>query len=364
MIDRDRLIEIFLEVAKIEGLSCNERGVADYIRNFMKPLGVSVEEDDTAKITGGNSGNLICKVGSGGSFALLAHMDTARSTGTLQPQVIEDRICSDGTTILGADDRAGVAVILYAVETAVKHKMQYPDFTAGFTVCEETTLAGSLNLQFDDNIQMAFVLDSSKRPGNIISQSYGAQAFRARFIGKASHSGVAPEKGISAIAAAAKGISEIQLGRLDDITTANIGKMNGGTATNVVPAETFLEGEARSLDPAKVEAVIANIQEKFQSAADAFGATLEFEANWEFRPYHLKPDMPAYRRAVKAVSDAGLAPVAAITPGGSDANSLNANRFPAVNFGIGAQNPHSNDEFILLEDLQKTAEIALALIKG
>ncbi len=358
-----RLIEIFLEVAKIEGLSGNEKAIADYIKSFLEKLGLAVMEDDTAQLSGGNCGNLICNIGSGGNFALLAHMDTARSTGNLKAVVTADRICSDGSTILGADNRAGVAVILYTIENTIRNNIPHQDFTAAFTVCEETTLIGSQNLSLDKNIEMAFVFDSSKRPGHFISQSYGAQRFTINIIGKASHSGVAPEKGVSSISAAAKAIANLQFGRIDEITTANIGKISGGTATNVVPEKTVLEGEVRSLNPENVEIVVANIEREFRFAADYFGAILEFESNWDFKPYRLTPDMAIYQRIETAIAAAGLSPKPSTTPGGSDANSLNGNDLPAVNIGIGAQNPHANDEFILLEDLQKSVEIAMALIR-
>lgn len=358
-----RLLEIFLNLATIEGLSGNEKAVGSYIKTFLRNLDLPFREDDTHKVNGGNSGNIIARVGEGGQFVLLSHMDTARSTGALKPQVQDGRVCSDGSTILGADNRAGIAAILYAVESAIRQRRPLKAFTIAFTVCEETTLAGSQHLNLDKQIGMGFVFDSALRPGNFVCQSFGAQKFAVTIRGKAAHSGIAPEKGISAIAAAARGVDRLRLGRIDEITTANIGIISGGTAVNVVPEETVLRGEVRSLDPAKVDSLIDEIEQHFTAAARSFGAGMEFASQWEFRPYRLTPEMPVYREIESAIRRSGLNPAPQVSAGGSDANSLNAKGIPTVNIGIGAQNPHANDEFILLEDLQKTADIARQLIE-
>ncbi len=359
-----RLLDIFLEIAAIEGLSGNEKAIADYVKTFLACLDLAVYEDDAHRLNNGNSGNLLCRVGSGGEFVLLSHLDTARSTGNLKPVITEDRICSDGTTILGADNRAGVAVLLYVIEHALKNRLPINDFTLAFTVCEESTMIGSRNLSLNGAIRMGFVFDSALRPGKFIYRSFGARGFNVRITGKASHSGIAPENGISAIAVAARAIGRLPLGRVDEETTANVGKIEGGSAVNVIPEKALLAGEVRSLELDKVESLIGTIHREFQAAANSFGAALEFESQWDFKPYRITPEMEVYRRIETALRKCGLTPQPSISAGGSDANSLNARGIPAVNIGIGAQNPHSNDEFILIEDLHKSAQIALELIRA
>ncbi len=357
-----RLIDIFLEVARIEGTSGHERTVADHIRGFLEPLGVTVREDDAARVSGGNCGNLVCRAGGGGDFAMLSHMDTARPSGASRAIVHADRITSDGTTVLGVDDRAGIAMLLYAAEQALKHGRGRRDFTLGFTVCEETSLAGSQHIVFDAPVAMAVLFDSSKRPGDFICRSYGAQRIDVTIHGRASHSGIAPEKGISAIAVAAKAIARIPLGRVDAGLTANVGTLRAGTAINVVPEKAVLEMEARSVEPACVEELVARFRAVFEEECAAAGARLEFVDQWDFMPYTVDESSELYRRVAKALRAVGKEPAPHVSAGGSDANSLNARGIPAINLGIGAQNPHGNDEFILLEDLEKGAEIALALI--
>jgi tripeptide aminopeptidase len=357
-----RLIDLFLEVARIEGTSGHERAVADHVRRFLEGLGMEVHEDDAAALSGGNCGNLVARAGSGGDVVLMSHMDTARPSGQSRAIVHPDRITSDGTTVLGVDDRAGIAMLLHAAEQALRHGRGRKDFTLGFTVCEETTLVGSNTIRFDPAIRGAVLFDSSLRPGNFICRSYGCQHVLVTVHGRASHSGIAPEKGISAIAVAAKAIARLPLGRVDPETTANVGIIRGGSATNVVPEEAALDAEVRSVHPARVEELVARFRACFEEEAARAGARLEFRAEWDFMPYTVDESSVLFGRVATALAAVGLAPTPQVSAGGSDANSLNARGLPAINLGIGAQNPHGNDEFILLEDLEKGAAIALALL--
>lgn len=357
-----RLIEIFLEVAKIDGTSGNERAIADFVRRFLTDLGLEVQEDATSLRCGGNAGNLIARSGTGGDLVLLSHLDTARPSGKSRAILHDDRITSDGTTVLGVDDRAGVAMLLFAAEQVLRHGRGRRDFTLGFTICEETTLAGSNNIRFDPAIRMAVLFDSSLRPGNFVCRSYGCQHLKMEIHGRPSHSGIAPEKGISAIVVAAKAIAALPLGRVDRETTANVGIIAGGTATNVVPELVTLEGEIRSVHPKRIEELAALWKNCFEKEAAQAGAQVAFSAEWDFFPYEVDESTELYRRLAGALRATGLEPSPQVTAGGSDANSLNARGLPAINIGIGAQNPHGNDEFILLEDLERGAAIALALL--
>jgi len=358
-----RLLEIFLELVKIEAPSASEKKIANYLIGFLEKLGLEPAEDSTSDISGGDSGNVVCRIGTGGNYVMLSHMDTARSTKHLMPQVLSDRITSDGTTILGADNRAGITALIYSLEKLIKEKIPLKDFTLAFTTQEETTLNGSQNLSLDDNVKMGFVFDSHLKPGNFICESAGSKGFKITVKGKASHSGLAPENGIDSIKIAAVAISKIKLGKIDADTTANIGMINGGTATNVVPEFTTLHGEIRSTIPSKIDAKLSEIKDEFMKAAELYKGVCEFESFWNFRPYSISPENETYRTIEKVISRAGLKPVPKVSKGGSDANSLNAKGISTVNLGIGAENPHANDEYILFEDLRKTADIATELMK-
>ena len=356
-----KLVDLFLDIVPIDGLSGNEKPVADYIRNFCKQYDIEVLEDTAHKESGGSSGNLICKIGNGGKTVLLAHMDTARPTRNAKPVVADDRIISDGTTVLGADNRAGVAILLHTISRAMEALTSPPDFTIAFTICEETTLMGSKKIELKHS-DMVYVFDSALRPGNFIYRSYGAQSFKSTITGKAAHSGIAPENGISAIKIAARAIDEIATGRIDELTTVNIACIKGGEAINVVPDTTVVEGEVRSIKPGNIREQMHYIQTQFECAAHGLGGQVNFTQQWEFEPYTINPDTGIYNRIKKAIEAVGIDAIPAISAGGSDANYLNAKGMPTINIGIGAQNPHANNEFILIEDLENSAKIAWELI--
>lgn len=361
--DPSRLIEIFLQVIRINALSQYEKPLADFIQAFLTKIGYKVEFDDSSRYTNSNTGNLICKIGSGGDFVLTAHMDTARPTENVKPIIKEDRITSSGDTVLGVDNREGVAVLLYTLERIAKDRIPVKDFTVAFTTCEETTLFGSKYLGLNGNIKKGFVFDSGYRPGNFIYSACGAIGFNMKVFGKASHSGIAPEKGINSLLITTKAINKLPLGRIDDETTMNIGTLKSGSAVNVIPEITEMVGEVRSFNLEKAENYFQLLVKTFEDEAKSANAKIEYDYYWDFKPYTIKENSDVYKEIVKAITKVGLIPEPKISLGGSDANSLNEKGIQSVNIGIGAQNPHSNDEFVLIEDLIKTAELAFELVK-
>lgn len=361
--DPSRLIQLFLESASINSLSGNEKPMADFIKTFLSRYNYSVTEDDSKRYSNSNTGNLICKIGDGGDFLLSAHMDTARPTEKLKPLIDDKKITSSGDTVLGVDNRAGVSVLLYTLERIAREGLSVKDFTVVFTTCEETTLYGSKNLGVNGRIKKGFVFDSGYRPGNFIHSACGALGFKLKIIGKASHSGISPEKGINSLLIAAKAINNLKLGRIDGETTMNIGLLRGGSAVNVIPELTELEGEVRSFDLQKAEKYFNLMLNAFQKECEPEKAKLDIIRDWDFMPFHVPEDSEVYLETINVLKKVGLTPTPKISLGGSDANSLNGNGIQSVNLGIGAQNPHSNDEFILIEDLMKTAEIAIELVR-
>jgi Di- and tripeptidases len=357
------LRDLFLTLISIDGVSGNEKSVAEFIFKFLTQLGLSPYIDDSASITGCNTGNVVCKVGGGGDSVLLAHMDTARSTKGVRALFLEDRITSDGTTVLGVDDRAGIAAILYALQQAVTEKIAIHPFTLAFTTCEETTLLGSQSLELDSSIKSGFIFDSYLPTGCFVNESCGAIALDIKVHGKASHSGIAPEKGVNAVQIAVEALSQFPFGRIDAETTANIGIIRGGSATNVVPELVCMEGEIRSKQVAVVEEYACKVKQIFEDCAAAHSGGVEVDSRWDFRPFLVSPQNYAYERAVEALKHLNLEIKACASFGGSDANSLNAKGISAINFGTGAQNPHSNDECILYRDLINSVRIALELMK-
>jgi len=363
-ISNDRLVNIFLELARIDGLCGQEKKVALYIKNFLSHLGLSPYEDNAKKYSGGNSGNIICRIGSGGDRVFISHMDTARSTRNMKYRIQNGTIRSDGTTVLGVDNRAGIAVLLYAVECALQHNIPLRDSTLAFTICEESTMDGARYLSLNNRIKMGFVFDSAFEPGHFIHGTCGAVSFTVTVYGKASHSGLDPEKGINAIQITAEALSHVKTGKIEDHTIVNIGTIHGGSAINVVPEMTIVRGEIRSMDLRTVEETLHTIKREFESVVEKRGGSVHMEYSWDFKPYFIDERRPTYQEAVKALERVQLTATPVISWSGSDANYLNEKNIPTVNFGIGARNPHSNDEYIEIKDLVKSTELAVQLLTG
>ncbi|MBK6680141.1 MAG: M20/M25/M40 family metallo-hydrolase [Ignavibacteriales bacterium] len=363
-IDKNRLIEIFVSLVKIDALSQNEKPVADFVRSFLAGKSVTISEDNSRHATGSNTGNLIIKKGSGGKMMLTSHMDTARTTANIKVLIDEKtgKISSDGKTILGADNRQGMAILLYLLEVA-EGNPEIGDFTVVFTTCEETTLGGSKNLQVPKWVEAGMVFDSSHLPGKFVYRAPGSKAFTLEILGRASHSGISPEAGINAIAITSAAISQLKQGRLDPDTTMNIGLIQGGSAVNVVPESVKLTGEVRSFKPDRLDEELERVLDTFGTEVFNAGATMRTETYEDFTPYELTPDHAAFKLIYQAIQDSGLDPKPEISFGGSDANSFNGLGIPSVNIGIGAQKPHANDEFVLIDDFIAAANIGLHLVR-
>lgn len=356
-----RLLEIFTELIKIDAVSGCELPVNNYIREFFKKLNIDSYTDNAFEATKGNSGNVIVEINGGGDFFLAAHMDTPRSTLGVAPQFLEDRITSDGTTILGVDDRGGLSAILYAAEKAAKEGVIKP-CTLLFTVCEETTLGGSEYFKPKGNLKYGYIFDSHMRPGNFVSGTCGAMRFEFLFKGKPAHAGISPEKGVNAIHMASKAISGFPFGWINKETNANIGIVKSGRATNVVSEEYLAIGELRTDCIEFGESTIMAVAKDFEAIAKEMGGSVEFKYEWEFMPYKIDENSKPYQKLSACFKKIGLTINGVKSMGGSDANALNAKGLSAINLGVGAQNPHGNDEFILYEDLSASAQIAYNLI--
>jgi len=360
------LVNLFLRLAPIEGVSLAERRIANEVTTLLTRAGIQVAEDDSARTFGGNTGNLLCFPPGYRSdqpaVMLTAHLDTVKSTAQLKPIVDLSSIHSDGATILGADNRAGLSVLVRLLEVVAAENMPHNNFFVVFTVGEETGLFGAGSLDVSSyNASCAYVFDCSKRPGVYIRDSVGLYAFEAEFIGKAAHSGVAPEKGVSAIQLASAAIARLTLGRIDATTTANIGKIHGGEAINSIPERVSIEGEVRSFTPQRIQQELDLIEQSLRTSVDGSGK-VTFKSQPDFEPYMLSTGAPMIIALERAMQKVGLTPEPIPYTGGSDANKYNAKGIPAVNIGIGAQNPHSHEEFVLIEDLVKSYELARALI--
>jgi tripeptide aminopeptidase len=367
MINEKRLLERFLNYVQIDSPTKYEREFAEYIMKEMEKMGLEVHMDDAGEKVGSNSGNVIGRLkGNTDGEAILfsAHMDTVSPGKGIKPVIKDGVIYSDGTTVLGGDDKAGIAAILEAIETVIEKGIPHGDIEVVFSIYEEGGLYGAKNLDYTKlKAKKGFVLDSGGNPGEIIIQGPAQNKIYAKFIGKEAHAGVAPENGISAIQMAAEAISNMKLLRIDEETTANIGVISGGEATNIVTKEVKIQGEARSLSDEKLQKQTEHMVKCCEEAAQKFGGRVEVEVDHSYGAFKVEEDAEIVQKVKEACRNIGLEPYTTSSGGGSDTNILNANGIVAVNLGIGERKPHTVEEHIHIKDLENAARLVLEIIK-
>lgn len=367
MINKERLLNRFLEYVQIDSPTKNEKQFAEHLMKEMEAIGFDVMMDDAGEKVGSNSGNLIGKLTGltqGETILLSAHMDTVSPGVGVKPHIKDGIIYSDGTTVLGGDDKAGIAAIMEALETIKERKLPHGNIEVVFTIHEEGGLYGAKNLAYDKiNSKIGFVFDSSRMPGEIIVQAPAKNNIKATFIGKGAHAGVAPEEGISAIQIASEAVSNMKLLRIDEETTANIGFISGGQATNIVASEAIIEAEVRSLKEDKLIKQTDHMIRCCEEAAERFGGKVKLEVEEGYGAIDIDVNHEIVKKVEKACKNIGLEPQAAFSGGGSDANVFNQNGITAVNLGIGQRAPHSLNEHLYIKDLEASAKLALEIIK-
>lgn len=368
MINKKRLKELFIELCKIPSPSRNERNIQDFIKSLCKKNKLKFYEDDTGSKINGNAGNLLINVDGtikGSPILLNAHVDTiGLFCKKITPKVESDIIKSDGENILGADDKAGVAVILEAIFTILESKISYPPIEIIFTVCEEEGLKGIKNFDFSNlKAKSGLCLDSEGGPSDIYIKAPSHEKLKIKVFGKASHAGVSPETGINAIKTASYAISKMQLGRIDSETTSNIGTINGGRATNIVPDYVEIEGEVRSHNEDKLFNQVLSMENCLKNAINEFGGEYEFKKVREYSCFCLDENDKIVKVASKALKNINLEPKFLISGGGSDANILNSQGITSIVVGCGMKNVHSKSEYLVLEEFYKSCEFILEFIQ-
>ncbi|MEP0766111.1 MAG: M20/M25/M40 family metallo-hydrolase [Fimbriimonadia bacterium] len=363
----DELLDLFLTLCHINSPSRSERAVQDFLAEELRALGLQPIEDDAAAAASGNAGNLIVEVPAtvtgAPTILLTAHVDTVEPNPDV-PIVVEGGIVrTDGSAILGADDKAGVAPLLYALKKVRREGLPHGPLWVAFTVCEEVGLLGAKALDIEAmGAEMAFVLDAGPPVGTYIAQAPWLTELHGEVIGRAAHAGVRPEDGISAIEVAADAIAGMKLGRLDEETTANVGVLKGGQATNVVCPRVEFSAEARSLSKTKLDAQIAHMRSCFEAAAQRRGATAVVCEHASFEGYARTPGERVVDVAQSAARSLGMSGALRKAGGGSDANVLNARGLPSVVVCTGMQKNHTHEEFCSISDLHATADLTLALL--
>jgi tripeptide aminopeptidase len=291
-------------------------------------------------------------------------MDTVMPTEGLQPRIEDGTIYSSGNTILGADDKAGIASVLEAMRSITEHGIDHGDIQIIFSISEEAGLDGSKN--FDLSMLKAsciYVYDMGRPVGSVTVAAPSHDNIIAKFHGKAAHAGSNPEDGVNAIVAAGKAIDRMKIGRIDFETTANIGVISGGVARNIVPEYCEVKGEARSRNDEKLDEQVEGMLEAFRTAAAEVGADVDITVWRSYKCFRLSEEDQVVKIALQAARKVGLPGELHETGGGSDANIFNEKGIPAVGIGVGYGKPHSVEEFMPIADLIKSSEMAVEIVR-
>ncbi|NLZ92794.1 MAG: M20/M25/M40 family metallo-hydrolase [Firmicutes bacterium] len=367
MVNQDRLVQSFLELVQINSLTKKERAMADYLKERLAALGLSVSEDQAGESIGGNAGNVIGVLEGQQdkqAFLFSAHMDRVAPGENIKPVVEGDIIKSSGDTILASDDCAGIAAILEMLQIIKDNNLSHGRIEVVFTIAEEGGLNGAKGLDLENlQAKLGIVLDSTGAAGIVINQAPAQDEIIAKIHGRAAHAGVEPEKGINAIVTAAKAISKMKIGRLDAETTANIGTITGGKATNIVPDYVEIHGEVRSLVEEKLVKATEAIVNAFIETAGTENARVEMEVNRLYSAYHIKKDHILLQLVKKAGAAINLPIQLQPTGGGSDANIFNAKGIATVNLAVGNEEVHTVNEYIKISELVKTTALAVKIVE-
>lgn len=366
MVNNTRLLDTFLEYVQIDSETGNEKAFADRMVQELKSLGGIVTTDNAGEALGSNGYNIYSTFEGtlpGEPILFSAHMDTVKPGIGIRPVVADGVIRSSGDTILASDDKSGVAGIIEAIRSIKEKQIPHRTFEVIFTICEEGGLRGAKQLDYSRiKSKKGVALDSSGNVGKIIAQAPGQIKIHADVIGKTAHAGIAPETGISAIQVAAHGIAKMNLLRLDEETTANIGTINAQYATNIVPDKVSIIAETRSRNYDKLQAQAKHMVDCLQHACDEFGAKLECRCDTAYVSYNVPHDHVLIKELSDVLVDMGIEPVVGSTGGGSDVNIFNLNGIDAVVLATGMSKVHTTNEYIEVRQLELTAEMMYRLM--
>lgn len=364
--ERERLRADFVRLCEIPSPSGREAAIAAAVTDELRRTGLAVAEDASASRTGSDAGNLIARIAGperAPTVLFCAHLDTVPLTGPLEVVEEDGRYTNRYDAILGADNKAAVAAFLgLARRFAQSPPPVGLEFV--FTTCEERALAGAKALPDGElRSDYGFVFDHASPIGELIVAAPSYFRVEAELHGRAAHAGIRPEDGRSAILAAADALRRMELGRIDEETTANAGRVEGGTAANVVPERCRLELEARSVDPDKATRAVEAMVDALADAAAEGDCDVETHVEEQFRAYRMPRSAPPAVVARSALERLGIEPVHVTTGGGSDANVFNARGLSCLNLANGTARNHEPDESVAIDALEAGLDLALTLVE-
>lgn len=369
------MVQLFCDLARITSLPGKEGAVARRLSILLKFMGAEVTVDGAGAKIGGETGNLIARFpGTGRPFLLSAHMDTVGPAQNIKPLVHKDRITSDGTTVLGADCKAGIAVIVEVIKTLQDNRLPHPPIEAVFTVSEEMALLGAKYLDYGLlRSRYGLIFDNEQPIEHVITSAPAADKMEIKVYGAAAHSGVDPEKGISAIKVVSDAVSRMKLGRIDALTTANIGTISGGSAINIVPPLVELSGEARSHDPARLRRQTRHMEDclkkavrkvRVRAGGRVVAPRYEFLLEQKFPNLRIERTNPVLPLIAAAMKEEGLKMKPSSSGGGTDGNILYGHGIKAPILSTGMRDVHTTHEYLDLADFFACARLTLKVLQG
>jgi tripeptide aminopeptidase len=362
------VVGLFTELAALPSPPGDERAVADVVGRYLRDLGLTVDEDQAGATVGSNIGNLYCRLeptNDGGTpIFLCAHLDTVPPTAALEPVIDDEGVIRNAAgTILGADNKSAVAAMLEGARRLLAENTPHGGIELLFTPKEEVGLLGAAAFDHERlHARLGYVYDQAAPIGDVILGAPYSRAMEVRFHGRPAHSGMYPEEGRSAIVAAARAISDLRLGRVDENTTANVGTIRGGTAGNIIPEWCVLDAEARSHEERKLEELVQEMLDTFSFAAGLEDCEVETKVSKSYKGYRFKADDQVVRIAHAALERAGYTPSYGLSGGAADANVFNERGLACLNLANGMQDIHTPDERITVDDLEGMVEVTLALV--
>lgn len=370
MINEQRLLDTFLELVQINSESGNEQMIQSHLKSQFESLGLLVQEDNASKNENSGANNLICTLPATSNLDHIdkiyftSHMDTVVPGLNVKPQIKDDGyIYSDGTTILGADDKAGLAAILECINVLKEQNIPHGQIQFVITVSEESGLEGAKTLDqtlLDANY--GYAIDASVGVGTTVTHAPTQMKVNATIYGKSAHAST-PSKGVSAINIAAKAVSEMKLGQIDDYTTANIGRFEGGSATNIVADKVTLKAEARSHSDKSIESQVQHMKTVFEETAEKYGCTSEVEIIKSYPGFKIHDEATVTQVAKASATALGLKPNTVLAGGGSDGNIINQLGIPTVILGVGYENIHTTEERMPINSLNLLTKQLLKIVE-
>lgn len=361
MLSRERLQENFIKMIKVYSPSKGEKEMADWVENWLTEHNIPFQSDNAGAAYGGNGRNIVAFIKGnqeGMALGFGAHMDQIEPCANVNPIIEGNIIRTDKTTTLGGDDKAGIASILEAVEDILESGVPHRDIYLVFTCSEEISMMGTKHMDLSMlPCKDLVIVDATGDTGVIAYKAPAMEAIEITFHGKKAHAGIEPEKGINAIVAASKAISNMHIGRMDAETTSNIGHIEGGSATNIVTDEVTFTAEIRSHSMEKLAAEVAHMENCCKEAAESMGASYEMKHEMAYPTLSLDLDCDLVKETEKAMKAESIEPNLMVIGGGSDANVLAGHGYRSVILGCGMRDVHTVDESLDMDELWKVTNV-------